>query len=121
MEKVSLNLNEVGNKARTKWEMYRLLTVEGHFSYLPTIFELLISYLTSLLDVKRHHFILFSFISLNIDINSRQGYSSNTTSQKWIQNSGHICVFREGLWWLVISSSKVRCKNAQPELADQLV
>ena len=34
MKKLSLNLKEVGKKARTKWEMYRLLTVEGKF-FLP--------------------------------------------------------------------------------------
>ena len=34
MESASLNLVEVGNKAKSKWELYRLLTVEGGL-YLP--------------------------------------------------------------------------------------
>ena len=34
MERTSLNLIEVGNKAKSKWELYRLLTVEGGL-YLP--------------------------------------------------------------------------------------
>ena len=34
MERTSINLEEVGNKAKSKWELYRLLTVEGGL-YLP--------------------------------------------------------------------------------------
>ena len=34
MERASLNLAEVGNKGKSKWELYRLLTVEGGL-YLP--------------------------------------------------------------------------------------
>ena len=35
MERTSINLGEVGNKARSKWELYLLLTVEGGL-YLPS-------------------------------------------------------------------------------------
>ena len=34
MERVSLNINEVGNKAMSMWEIYKLLIVKGHF-FLP--------------------------------------------------------------------------------------
>ena len=33
--KSSLNLVEVGNKAKSKWELYRLLTVEGCLYFPP--------------------------------------------------------------------------------------
>ena len=38
MEKVSFNLNELGIKAKSKTEIYKLLTVEGSL-YLPPISE----------------------------------------------------------------------------------
>ena len=35
MDTISLNLMEVGNKAKSKWELYRLLTVEGGLYFPP--------------------------------------------------------------------------------------
>ena len=35
MERASLNLEEVGSKANCKWELYRLLTVEGCLYFPP--------------------------------------------------------------------------------------
>ena len=34
MEKMTLNLLEIGGKARTKYDLYNILTCEGHL-YLP--------------------------------------------------------------------------------------
>ena len=44
MERTSFNIGELGLKARTKYEIYRLLTVEGQF-YLPPVAETSIEFI----------------------------------------------------------------------------
>ena len=38
MERTSFNIGEKGLKAKTEYEIYKLLTLEGHF-YLPPVTE----------------------------------------------------------------------------------
>ena len=44
MERTSFNIGELGLKAKTKYKIYRLLTVEGQF-YLPPVAETSIEFI----------------------------------------------------------------------------
>ena len=52
MEKVSLNLLDVGGKARSKSELYKLLTVEGHL-YLPPYKFCSVDFMADIIEGKR--------------------------------------------------------------------
>ena len=53
MEKVSINLLEVGDKARTKGELYRILTAEGHL-YLPPYKYCSVDFMADIIEGKRN-------------------------------------------------------------------
>ena len=53
MEKVSINLLEVDDKARTKEELYRILTAEGHL-YLPPYKYFSVDFMTDIIECKRN-------------------------------------------------------------------
>ena len=52
MEKVCLNLLDVGGKVRSKSELYKLLTVEGHF-YLPKYKFCNVEFMAHIIEGKR--------------------------------------------------------------------
>ena len=52
MEKVSLNLLDVEGKARSKSELYKLLTVEGHL-YLPPYKFCNFEFMADIIEGKR--------------------------------------------------------------------
>ena len=52
MEKVTLNLIEVGGKARSKLELYKLLTVDGHL-YLPPYKYCSVNFMADIIEGNR--------------------------------------------------------------------
>ena len=52
MEKVTLNLIEVGGKTRSKLELYKLLTVDGHL-YLPPYKYCSVDFMADIIEGKR--------------------------------------------------------------------
>ena len=52
MEKEVLNLTELGAKARSKNELYRILTAEGNL-YLPPLSLCTVDFIADILDQKK--------------------------------------------------------------------
>ena len=65
MEKVNLNLIDVGGKARSKSELYKLLTVEGHL-YLPPYKFCSVDFMADIIEGKRkvNLYLKYSFIHI---------------------------------------------------------
>ena len=117
MEIVTVNLLTISGKARSKSELYKILTIDGHI-YLPPYKYCTVDFLSDIIEGSRlvSLLLLMHILTLFSGIGSEAGDYLKLAPHTRTSNRGSSWISCFRLWWWTILACKIREKGDQQGL-----